>query len=199
MVTLRSGKAVPYLGKNMPKRKTAKKTKKKQTEKSTATAVVQKDDTVETNESATFAAPQPAVFDNSNPLSVYDSNEVPPCNASTSHENDFSVSLNDISGTTNQSKRSVLDESSDDSAETMIDDSFEITDNDYDQLQDDSTENEALQMREPAVRICLPMRANTNNENKEPRAEDGADNNDDDKVERKPLTDLCSVTNISWF
>ena len=51
MVTLRSGKAVPYLGKNMPKRKTAKKTKKKQTKKSTATAVVQKDDTVETNES----------------------------------------------------------------------------------------------------------------------------------------------------
>ena len=188
MVTLRSGKAVPYLGKNMPKRKTAKKTKKKQTEKSTVK-----------NESATFAAPQPAVFDNPNLLSVDDANEVPPCNASTSHENDFSVSLNDISGTTNQSNRSVLDESSDDSAETMIDDSFEITDHDYDQLQDDSTENEALQMREPAVRICLPVRANTNNENKEPRAEDGADNNDDDKVKRKPLTDLCSVTNISWF
>ena len=106
MVTLRSGKTVPYLGKNMPKRKTAKKTKKKQTEKSTFTTVV--DDRVETNESATFAAPQPAVFDNSNPLSVDDSNEVPPCNASTSHENDFSVSLNDISETTNQPNRSVL-------------------------------------------------------------------------------------------
>ena len=117
MVTLRSGKAVPYLGKNMPKRKTAKKTKKKQTEKSTVK-----------NESATFAAPQPAVFDNSNSLSVDDSNEVPPYNASNSHENDFSVSLNNLSGTTNQSNRSVLDESSDDSAETMIDDSFEITD-----------------------------------------------------------------------
>ena len=197
MVTLRSGKAVLYLGKNMPKRKTAKRTKKKQPERSTVIAVV--DDRVETNESATFAAPQPAVFGNLNPLSVDDSNEVPPCNASTSHENDFSVSLNDISGTTNQSNRSVLDESSDDSAETMIDDSFEITDHDYDQLQDDSTENEALQMREPAVRICLPVRANTTNENKEPSAEDGADNNDDDKSKRKPLTDLCSVTNISWF
>ena len=191
MVTLRSGKAVPYLGKNVPKRKTAKKTKKNRTEKSNDLKLSEnlqitptEKEIPQADQATTFAAPQPVVFDVSNPPPVDDSNE---------------VSLNDISGATNQSKRSILDESSDDSAETMIDDSFEITDHDYDQLQDDSTENEDLQMREPAVRICLPLRANTNNENKEPKAEDGADNNDDDKVKRKPLTDLCSVTNISWF
>ena len=247
MVTLRSGKAVPYLGKNVPKRKTVKKTKKinsepskkpndsklsekpdksttpnfqmKSLEKETTltvqatvsasnqpklAAVVQNEDMNVTNESEKFATPQPVVvFGNSNPIPVDDFNGVPPYHASTSRENEFSVSFNDISGTTNQSKHSVLDESSDDSAETMIDDSFEITDYDYDQLQHESAENnEAFQMQEPAVRICLPVRGTTSNDNKEPnvsRAEDGDDNNDDDKVKRKPLTDLCSVTNISWF
>ena len=244
MVTLRSGKAVPYLGKNVPKRKTAKKTKKnnsepskkpndsklsekpdksttpnfqkKSSEKETTptvqatvstsnqpkiAAAVQNEDMNATNESKKIAAPQPVVvFDDSNPIPVNDFNGVPSYHASTSRENEFSVSFNDISGTTNQSKHSVLDESSDDSAETMIDDSFEITDYDYDQLQHESAENnEAFQMQEPAVRICLPVRGTTD-ENKEPnvsRAEDGDDNNDE--VKRKPLTDLCSVTNISWF
>lgn len=244
MVTLRSGKAVPYLGKNVPKRKTAKKTKKnnsepskkpndsklsekpdksttpnfqkKSSEKETTptvqatvstsnqpkiAAAVQNEDMNATNESKKIAAPQPVVvFDDSNPIPVDDFNGVPSYHASTSRENEFSVSFNDISGTTNQSKHSVLDESSDDSAETMIDDSFEITDYDYDQLQHESAENnEAFQMQEPAVRICLPVRGTTD-ENKEPnvsRAEDGDDNNDE--VKRKPLTDLCSVTNISWF
>ena len=244
MVTLRSGKAVPYLGKNVPKRKTAKKTKKnnsepskkpndsklsekpdksttpnfqkKSSEKETIptvqatvstsnqpkiAAAVQNEDMNATNESKKIAAPQPVVvFDDSNPIPVDDFNGVPSYHASTSRENEFSVSFNDISGTTNQSKHSVLDESSDDSAETMIDDSFEITDYDYDQLQHESAENnEAFQMQEPAVRICLPVRGTTD-ENKEPnvsRAEDGDDNNDE--VKRKPLTDLCSVTNISWF
>ena len=244
MVTLRSGKAVPYLGKNVPKRKTAKKTKKnnsepskkpndsklsekpdksttpnfqkKSSEKETTptvqatvstsnqpkiAAAVQNEDMNATNESKKIATPQPVVvFDDSNPIPVNDFNGVPSYHASTSRENEFSVSFNDISGTTNQSKHSVLDESSDDSAETMIDDSFEITDYDYDQLQHESAENnEAFQMQEPAVRICLPVRGTTD-ENKEPnvsRAEDGDDNNDE--VKRKPLTDLCSVTNISWF
>lgn len=244
MVTLRSGKAVPYLGKNVPKRKTAKKTKKnnsepskkpndsklsekpdksttpnfqkKSSEKETTptvqatvstsnqpkiAAAVQNEDMNATNESKKIAAPQPVVvFDDSNPIPIDDFNGVPSYHASTSRENEFSVSFNDISGTTNQSKHSVLDESSDDSAETMIDDSFEITDYDYDQLQHESAENnEAFQMQEPAVRICLPVRGTTD-ENKEPnvsRAEDGDDNNDE--VKRKPLTDLCSVTNISWF
>ena len=244
MVTLRSGKAVPYLGKNVPKRKTAKKTKKnnsepskkpndsklsekpdksttpnfqkKSSEKETTptvqatvstsnqpkiAAAVQNEDMNATNESKKIAAPQPVVvFDDSNPIPVDDFNGVPSYHASTSRENEFSVSFNDISGTTNQSKHSVLDESSDDSAETMIDDSFEITDYDYDQLQHESAENnEAFQMQEPAVRICLPVRGTTD-ENKEPnvsRAEDGDDNNDE--VKRKPLTNLCSVTNISWF
>jgi len=244
MVTLRSGKAVPYLGKNVPKRKTAKKTKKnnsepskkpndsklsekpdksttpnfqkKSSEKETTptvqatvstsnqpkiAAAVQNEDMNATNESKKIAAPQPeVVFDDSNPIPDDDFNGVPSYHASTSRENEFSVSFNDISGTTNQSKHSVLDESSDDSAETMIDDSFEITDYDYDQLQHESAENnEAFQMQEPAVRICLPVRGTTD-ENKEPnvsRAEDGDDNNDE--VKRKPLTDLCSVTNISWF
>ena len=244
MVTLRSGKAVPYLGKNVPKRKTAKKTKKnnsepskkpndsklsekpdksttpnfqkKSSEKETTptvqatvstsnqpkiAAAVQNEDMNATNESKKIATPQPeVVFDDSNPIPIDDFNGVPSYHASTSRENEFSVSFNDISGTTNQSKHSVLDESSDDSAETMIDDSFEITDYDYDQLQHESAENnEAFQMQEPAVRICLPVRGTTD-ENKEPnvsRAEDGDDNNDE--VKRKPLTDLCSVTNISWF
>ena len=191
MVTLRSGKAVPYLGKNVPKRKTAKKTKKNQTEKSNDSKPSENLQMTPTEkeipkavQATTFAAAQPVAFHNSNP--VDDSNE---------------VSLNDISGTTNQSKCSVLDESSDDSAETMIDDSFEITDYDYDQH--DLTENdEAFKMKEPAVRICLPVRQTTNNDNKEPnvtRAQGSADNNDDNEVKRKPLTDLCSVTNISWF
>ena len=244
MVTLRSGKAVPYLGKNVPKRKTAKKTKKnnsepskkpndsklsekpdksttpnfqkKSSEKETTptvqatvstsnqpkiAAAVQNEDMNATNESKKIATPQPVVvFDDSNPIPIDDFNGVRSYHASTSRENEFSVSFNDISGTTNQSKHSVLDESSDDSAETMIDDSFEITDYDYDQLQHESAENnEAFQMQEPAVRICLPVRGTTD-ENKEPnvsRAEDGDDNNDE--VKRKPLTDLCSVTNISWF
>ena len=244
MVTLRSGKAVPYLGKNVPKRKTAKKTKKnnsepskkpndsklsekpdksttpnfqkKSSEKETTptvqatvstsnqpkiAAAVQNEDMNATNESKKIATPQPVVvFDDSNPIPIDDFNGVPSYHASTSRENEFSVSFNDISGTTNQSKHSVLDEFSDDSAETMIDDSFEITDYDYDQLQHESAENnEAFQMQEPAVRICLPVRGTTD-ENKEPnvsRAEDGDDNNDE--VKRKPLTDLCSVTNISWF
>ena len=193
MVTLRSGKAVPYLGKNVPKRKTAKKTMKNRTEKSNDLKLSEnlqitptEKEIPQADQATTFAAPQPVVFDVSNPPPVDDSNE---------------VSLNDISGATNQSKRSVLDESSDDSAETMIDDSFEITDYDYDHLA--STENdEAFKMQEPAVRICLPVRGTTNDGNKEPnvsRAEGGADDNDDDEVKRKPLTDLCSVTNISWF
>ena len=234
MVTLRSGKAVPYLGKNVPKRKTVKKTKKINSEpskkpndsklsekpdKSTTPNFQMKSlekETTLTVQATVSASNQPklaaavqnedqpvVVFDDSNPIPVDDFNGVPPYHASTSRENEFSVSLNDMSGTTYQSKHSVLDESSDDSAETMIDDSFEITDYDYDQLQHDSTENnEAFQMQEPAVRICLPVRGTTSNDNKEPnvsRAEDGDDNNDDDKVKRKPLTDLCSVTNISWF
>ena len=193
MVTLRSGKAVPYLGKNVPKRKTAKKTMKNRTEKSNDLKLSEnlqitptEKEIPQADQATTFAAPQPVVFDVSNPPPVDDSNE---------------VSLNDISGATNQSKRSILDESSDDSAETMIDDSFEITDYDYDHLA--STENdEAFKMQEPAVRICLPVRGTTNDGNKEPnvsRAEGGADDNDDDEVKRKPLTDLCSVTNISWF
>ena len=193
MVTLRSGKAVPYLGKNVPKRKTAKKTKKNRAEKSNDSKPSKnlqmtppEEEIPQADQTTTFAAAQPVVFDVSNPLPVDDSNE---------------VSLNDISGTTNQSKRSVLDESSDDSAETMIDDSFEITD--YDCDQHDLTENdESFTMQEPAVRICLPVRGTTNDGNKEPnvsRAEGGADDNDDDEVKRKPLTDLCSVTNISWF
>ena len=248
MVTLRSGKAVPYLGKNVPKRKTVKKTKKNNlpeksndsklpekpdkstkqnvqmkpsqkeipesvqatasapnqtTVAATATGTVQEEHTIETTESAVFTTPQPVlVFDNPDPLPVDDSNEVPPCNASTSHETELALSLNDISGMTNQSKHSVLDESSDDSAETMIDDSFEITDLDYDQLEHDSARNdESFQMQEPAVRICLPVRETTSSDNKEniPPAENSTENNDDDKEKRKPLTDLCGVTNISWF
>ena len=234
MVTLRSGKAVPYLGKNVPKRKTVKKTKKINSEpskkpndsklsekpdKSTTPNFQMKSlekETTLTVQATVSASNQPklaaavqnedqpvVVFDDSNPIPVDDFNGVPPYHASTSRENEFSVSLNDMSGTTYQSKHSVLDESSDDSAETMIDDSFEITDYDYDQLQHDSTENnEAFQMQEPAVRICLPVRGTTSNDNKEPnvsRAENGDDNNDDNEVKRKPLTDLCSVTNISWF
>ena len=240
MVTLRSGKAVPYLGKNVPKRKTVKKTKKnnlpeksndsklpeepdKSTEQTvqmkpsekeipesvqapvaaTATGTVQEEHTIETTESAVFTTPQPVlVFDNPDPFPVDDSNQVPPCKASTSHETELALSFNDISEMTNQSKQSVLDESSDDSAETMIDDSFEITDPDYDQLEHDSTRNdESFQMQEPAVRICLPVREITSSDNKEniPPAENSTENNDDDKEKRKPLTDLCGVTNISWF
>ena len=29
--------------------------------------------------------------------------------------------------------------------------------------------------------------------------EDRTENKDDAEIERKPLADLCSVTNISWF
>ena len=257
MVTLRSGKAIPFLGKNVPKRKTARKTKagrsggaeklqeSKSYENSVQMTISRSEKAVSSSEETTSKRSiQPSEAEvekltvNSQPTqpieqeksiaainidggiiegakSTTATNTIQPvvvlqnvavapvensnaisCEASTSFQTEFSVSLNDTSQTMAQS---ILDESSDDSAETMIDDSFEITD--YDDF-DQPLENDAPHLPEPTLRICLPVAEAMKDENKEidvSHDEDRTENKDDAEMERKPLADLCSVTNISWF
>ena len=252
MVTLRSGKAVPFLGKNVSKRKTTKKTKQavKQSEKSegpkllenpvhlpkettsktiTQTSLIEADQQFKVhNEKPIGEYVQIESTEQENPVAVPNSDEdktkglepttsataiqplavsqnpavVPVENsidiaskASTSFQAEFAVALNNISGTIDQR---VLDESSDDSAETMIDDSFELTDYDFDQL----SGSDGPELTEPALRLCLPVEGamkNDNNERVASRDQNRAENKDEDEIKRKPLADLCSVTNISWF
>ena len=252
MVTLRSGKAVPFLGKNVPKRKTAKKTKtrgssgaeklqeSKSCEDTDKMTTLASEKAVSSPEVTTSKRPiqpseaeiekltvnsqptqpieqekpiaainidggnieeadSPTATDSIQPVVVLENVAVAPvensnailCEA-TSFQTEFSLELNDTSQTMAQS---ILDESSDDSAETMIDDSFEITD--YDDF-DQPSENDAPHLPEPTLRICLPVSEAMKDENKEPD-EDRTENKDDAEIERKPLADLCSVTNISWF
>ena len=252
MVTLRSGKAVPFLGKNVLKRKTAKKTKarrsggaqklqeskscedtdkmttlasekavslpveitskrpiqpseaeiEKLTVNSQPTQVIEQEKPIaaididggkiEGAESTTATNTiQPVVVSENAAVAPVENSNAISCEA-TSFQTEFSVALNDTSQTMAQS---ILDESSDDSAETMIDDSFEITD--YDDF-DQPSENDAPHLPEPTLRICLPVAEAMKDENKEPD-EDRTEDKDDAEIERKPLADLCSVTNISWF
>ena len=252
MVTLRSGKAVPFLGKNVPKRKTAKKTKARRSgraqklqeskscedtdkmttltaekavslpEETTSKRPIQPSKAeiekltvnsqptqpieqekpiaaididggkIEGAESTTATNTiQPVVVSENAAVAPVENSNAISCEA-TSFQTEFSVALNDTSQTMAQS---ILDESSDDSAETMIDDSFEITD--YDDF-DQPSENDAPHLPEPTLRICLPVSEAMKDENKEPD-EDRTEDKDDAEIERKPLADLCSVTNISWF
>ena len=236
MVTLRSGRAVPYLGKNVPKRTRAKKTKKpksEETQKSVNSkltespagelapkqsdqqseipidkmigeccgkieAVQEKNESVqaaipnmeeneiESNKSTEFNTPLPIEF--ASDISF---------RGSTSLQAELLVDLNDFSSKIDQSNlSSVLDESFDYFDQTMIDDTFERTDSDFDQPSRIDVEPQ------PALRICLPVKMTMQELKNEPIVSRGgvrADNNNDDTIKQKPLADLCTVTDISWF